>query len=187
MEQAVDEVELGGGRWTRITVVADQLPDNAPVFLLDRGLVVLVVGPTPGEGELFVPTVPQETGVEERAPVIRIDVEEREREAFAEGLEGGQDGKLALVRDGCALRPPLAMSVASSVWTNSPATVRHQIDLQKARNLLIPGRVGADRDLAFEEQSRLGRRPAPRAVLPALCRETSINGRRTQAADDLPE
>jgi hypothetical protein len=53
LEQAMGVVEGGARLSALVTVIADPLPDDVPVLLLDMGLVVLVVRPATIAGNIF--------------------------------------------------------------------------------------------------------------------------------------
>jgi hypothetical protein len=55
--EPIDAPELGIGGLGGEAVIADEVPDDGPVFLLGVGAVVFLPGPTAGEGDAALPAV----------------------------------------------------------------------------------------------------------------------------------
>ncbi len=53
--EAIDAGELGIGGFGGEAIIADELPDDGAVLLFDMGAVVLLPGPTAGEGDAALP------------------------------------------------------------------------------------------------------------------------------------
>ncbi len=66
-----------------------------PVLLLDMGVVVLLVGPAPGEADLPRVAVAIEMMVDELAAVVGVDVQDLEGQNLAHLGEGLDDPNLA--------------------------------------------------------------------------------------------
>ena len=74
----IQRVERGERGRRVIAVVAHQLADVGPVFLLDMRVVVLLVRPAARELNGTGPTVAIQVVVDELGPVVRIDPAQRE-------------------------------------------------------------------------------------------------------------
>jgi len=89
-------------------IVADPLPYVRPVFLLDVGVVIFVVGPASCEldGLFSFGKVSQEVIVEELASVIAIEAEDWEREDFFNVFDLFQDPGFSFSPDCTLFSPP---------------------------------------------------------------------------------
>lgn len=67
--EAVEELQL---LRRVIAVVAKRAPHDRPVLLLDEGAVVLLVGPTAGEGDLLLQAVAIQLVINELGTIVRI-------------------------------------------------------------------------------------------------------------------
>jgi len=70
-----------------VPVPADDLSDMRPVLLLDMGVVVLLVWPAPSESDPLALTVLEETVVDELAPVVRWERNEKSHNRIADPIE----------------------------------------------------------------------------------------------------
>ena len=75
--ELIDARELSIGRAGREAIIADELPDDGAVLLLDVGAVILLPGAAAGEGDPALPAVVVEALVDELAAVIAVEAEER--------------------------------------------------------------------------------------------------------------
>ncbi len=143
-------------------VVADQLPHDRTVLLLDEALVVLVGHPATGEGELFVGTVGQQFLIDELAAVVGVDPEQGEGEHAARPLQRMDDAMLGAMQQRQALGPGrghVGQGERAQEGTLRTATaVGDQVSLDEAWLDVGPLGEGTDRDLLFEQPSRLGGR-----------------------------
>jgi len=79
-------------------VVAGEASDQAAVLLLNVGVVVLVIGPPPGEGDVVGPAVTDEVGVEELRAVVGVDPGKREGEPLTNLVQRQKDPALAFAQ-----------------------------------------------------------------------------------------
>ena len=73
MEELFDLLAIGTRRF--VAVPADELADVGPVLLLDMGVVVLLLGPAPGEADLPIMAITVQIMVDELAAVVRCRIE----------------------------------------------------------------------------------------------------------------
>jgi hypothetical protein len=71
-----------------IAVVAGKVADDGVVLLFDVAVVVLAVGTTAGEGDVFILAVLPEVFVDELAAVIVVNAQKGKREMGAARLDG---------------------------------------------------------------------------------------------------
>src|SRR5262245_32535439 len=103
-------LRIGGARGE--TIIADEMPDNGAVLLLDVGIIVLLPRATAGEGNGMPPTVVQERAVSELRAVVTVQTDQRHGQPGPDPLDGPAHAVLALAPDRDQLDPGLAMSTA---------------------------------------------------------------------------
>jgi hypothetical protein len=113
----VQQAELGRGIEAEI---ADELSDVGPVLLLNVSPVVLVAGSRPGEGDLALGALLEKVGIDELGSVIRVDAQDREREALRRVVIASVTQTAAMFRTERFTAHPLATSVMVRVKQNSP-------------------------------------------------------------------
>src|SRR3989449_1016736 len=86
-EQPVEPLQDRERRARAVPVVADQAAHGQPVALLDPGLVVLAVGPAPGEAQPPAAAPREDELVEELAAIVTMPLAQREGEPGAEVLQ----------------------------------------------------------------------------------------------------
>jgi hypothetical protein len=98
--------------------------------------------------------------VQELAAIIGIQTEQNKGQSTADGFQRGEHIVLALAGHAHALGPAAGHvggdqreQVLAAI---ADAAMGHQVDLQEADALLVPGRPGADWYLRLEERTRLG-------------------------------
>jgi hypothetical protein len=72
-QRPIEFGELSIGEFAHEAIIADHLPDNLPVFLLDIALIVAAPRTPSGEGELFLFTESQQLCIDKLGSVVRID------------------------------------------------------------------------------------------------------------------
>ena len=87
-------------------VIANHLPDNLPVLLLDIALIVAASRTPSSEGDLFLFTKSQQFHIDKLGSVVRVDPQERKREQVLYSLEGSDDGRFSPVEERKSLGPP---------------------------------------------------------------------------------
>ena len=105
-QRPIEFVELSIGEQALEAVIANHLPDNLPVFLLDIALIVAASRTPSGEGNLFLFTKSQQLHIDKLGAVVRVDPQERKREQLLYSLESSDDGFLTSVEKWKALGPP---------------------------------------------------------------------------------
>src|SRR5438067_9955511 len=93
------------GRFTFNPLVANELRNDRAISLLDPALVVFVGDAAAGKSELFTSAVGHQLLIDELAPVIRVDPEQREWKQAARPLQRVHYSVLAPVQQWQALRP----------------------------------------------------------------------------------
>ena len=78
------------GHRAGVAVMTDEVADHGAVLLLDPGLVVLAVGPGPGELDAPLGAVLGESIVDEYAVVVRVDAFDGEGQLPSDGLQSCQ-------------------------------------------------------------------------------------------------
>jgi len=124
------------------------------------GLVIFLVLPRTGEGNVLLLAVAQEVAIDELHPVVGIDAQEWEREMLAQRHKGLKDSSLSAVEQGHAFAPTrgdvgeyqAVQVVTAGAW---PA-VGDEIDLDEAGLGLIPVSEGTDTDAFLEQSAWLG-------------------------------
>ncbi len=102
---AVQIVDRGDGLGRIIAVPAQELADVSPVFLLDVGVVVLLVRPAAGELDGVDLAIVPQVMIDELAAIIGVHAAQGEGQRTPELLKGGTHEALALAEDGVGLDP----------------------------------------------------------------------------------
>ena len=83
----VEVVERRDGLRRLVAVPADELADVGPVLLLDMGVVVLFIGPAPGEADLPVMAITVQIMVDELAAVVRWEGKKKSHNRITDPIE----------------------------------------------------------------------------------------------------
>ena len=110
--------------------MTDEVAGHGAVLLLNPGLVVLAVGPGPGEldaplsavvGESFVgESFVGESIVDEYAVVVRVDAFDWEGQLSPDGLQSCPTRDCSRASSGTASVQPVQISVATRLWIMEP-------------------------------------------------------------------
>lgn len=71
-----------------IAVVAGKVADDGVIFLFDVAVVVLAVGTTAGEGDVFILAILPEVFIDELAAVVAVNTQKGKREVGATRFDG---------------------------------------------------------------------------------------------------
>jgi len=174
-----------------IPEVPDCPADDAPVLLLHWSVVVLPVWTGPCLGDVLLMTVTDQMVVHELAPVIRMDAQEKEREAAANTSQGSEDLFLTLVPHCPGLGPPCChvgdVQGAGILPSGNTAFMGHQVHGDESRPGRVPLRSNLDRDLPQEEHAGTGVRMFPGFLLRTHVLEQSVTGGRTHAEEETTD
>ena len=88
-----------------IAVVAGNVPDDRVIFLFDVTVVVLAVGATPGEGDVFVLAVLHEVAVDELPTIVGVNAQKRKGELGPASFDGSKNVATGLIFRGLRLGP----------------------------------------------------------------------------------
>src|SRR5450759_3079027 len=126
--------------------------------------VVLVPRPRPGELQVMVLAVPEQLGVDKFRAVIAVNPAYRERQVLHHAPYRGEDVHLRLVAHALVLSPPSGdighRQREAELPTGVASLVSHQVDLHKARGVLVMISPRPHRDPGLQQRPRLGMRPA---------------------------
>ena len=154
--------------------------DHRIVFLLHIGVVILARGPGSAEADLFLLTKTNQVLVDELAAVVRSDPQPREGRALAQQLHRFQDPHLGLIAHRSDFRPACVHVRHIQGLTVIPPTLAslmaHQVHFQKTGAILLPVGETLDRNLVFEQRSRLGPTAPLETVLAPLGLQQPIDG-----------
>jgi hypothetical protein len=188
---AVDSGEglvLGGGVEA---VVADILPDAGEIFLFDEAVVVFLVGSATGKGDVMGIASGQEGTVDKFRAVVAVDAEEGEGESGMDVREGLQDPFLGFIEEGAEFDPAGRDVGGVQGQTKLPgipfAAVMDRIDLEKPRFSLVPGVMGTDGDMFFQEFSRFGATYAPGRELFPVVFQGPVNSGEAYRTELVPD
>src|SRR5713101_5188396 len=187
--EAIDAGELGIGGVGGEAIIADELADDGAVLLFDMGAIVLLPGPTAGEGDAALAAVVVQALVDELAAVIAVEPEQRHGQALAHAMQAPAHPLVPLAPDRLELDPG-GGDVHGAERTEikalrTAAAVGDEIDLEEPGAGVVPLREGADGDLVAEPG------PDPRGGGPARGSGGACGGEqpaergRTHVADEL--
>jgi hypothetical protein len=164
-----------------VAVVADCAANDGIVFLLDIAVVVLVIGPTAGEGDFLVFAVLFEVGVDELGAVVGVEAQERKGESGADSFDGGKNMATGLIFRGFRLGPACGHigqgECLAKVPVGTPAVVSDEIDLAEARTHVAPVSKRPDGNVVLQERPRTGGGASPELALAlGLGQETIHSG-----------
>jgi hypothetical protein len=182
------ELELPG---PVVAVVADRAANDGIVFLLDIAVVVLVIGPTAGEGDFLVFTVLFEVGVDELGAIVAVKAEEREGEPGADGGESVKDMTTGLIFRGFRLGPACGHigqgECLAKVPVGTPAVMSDQVGFAEARTGIVPLGKRPDRNVVLQERTRTGCGASPELALAFGRGQETVDGGRAGRNELLPD
>src|SRR5450756_676554 len=136
-------------------------------------------------------TVTEQVPVHELGPVIRMDAQEREREAAANTSQGSENLFLTLVPHCPGLGPPccnVGDVQQEGILSSGDATfMGHQVHGDEPRPGRVPLRSSLDRDLPQEEHAGTGVRVFPGFLLRTHVLEQPVTGGRTHAEEAVSD
>ncbi len=181
---AIEGVDRGHGLGGVIPIPAQQLPDVGPIFLLDVGIVVLLVGAPARKLDVMELAVAKEMVVDELGAVVGVEPAQWERHDRHDRGERVADAGLAFAHDRARF-DPAGVDVGEverigEFAIGRVAGVGNQIDLGKAGDGDRPV-IRLDRDVMLEKGPGLGAAIQPTLELTFLRGEMAVNGPR---ADD---
>ena len=131
-ESVIESGQLSAGSFPFVAEIADGLSHDVPVLLFDVTLIVLSIRTTAREGDLTLPTVPQQVGVDEFAAVVAVQAQKGKGETRTHSLDGGRDLELTLVEESDALGPPGGDigegQAVKELALDALATMSHEVD-----------------------------------------------------------
>jgi len=148
-----------------VAQVTQGLAHVGPIFTLDVGIVVLVIGAGTGEGKPLPLTVAVKEMIDELAAVVAVDPMPKEGGSPPDGLDGREDSLLTLATD-CFSLPPARGDLhcaegIEEVPGGRGTTVLDQVYFQEAELSGFPA-IQLDGDLLVKE--RTGTRETPLAL-----------------------
>ena len=168
VDQHPEPVQRGTFLGGVVPVVEAVFADEVVVLRLDGGLVVLLVGPGPGEEDLQV-RGPRDDGlVEELAAVVEVQSGDLERHLLHAGLQRAEDVDVSVVAHGAGEHPPGVdvgeVQGAGELALQDRAAVRDSVALEEPRLGLDLVAGPADPDRGPQQRRRLRGRHAPDLV-----------------------
>src|SRR5450759_4678115 len=136
-------------------------------------------------------TLTEQVPVHELGPVLRMDAQEREREAAANTSQGIEDLFLTLVPHCPGLGPSrddIGDVQGAGILSSGDATfMGHQVHGDEPRPGTVPLRSSLDRDLPQEEHAGTGVRVFPGFLLRTHVLEQAVTGDRTHAEKEVTD
>src|SRR5450830_987117 len=136
-------------------------------------------------------TVTDQVVVHELAPVLRMDAQEREREAAANTSQGIEDMSLTLVPHGPGLGPACChirdVQQEGILSSGNTAFMRHQEGSDEPWPGRVPLSSSLDRDLLQEEHAGTRVRMFPGFLLRAYVLEQPVTGGRTHMEKEVTD
>src|SRR5437660_1150185 len=180
-EQAVDPSQLRIGGPRGVAIVADERADDRAVLLFDVSAVVLAVGPAAGEHDALAPAVVVQRAIDELRAIVTVQPAQGNGQATADLMQRRLDACVALAPDGLQLDPARGdVDRAQGMQEEAAAvlaTMRDEIDLEKAWPGVVPLGEGADGDLLLEPSARLRRAPTTAGRQPPRGGQQPFQGR----------
>lgn len=177
----VELVEQGNHVGMVQAVIANPLSYVGPVFLLDMGIVILVIGSasrklnrTPSIGEVTYQVV-----IEELGSVVAVEATDRKGKHCFHVRDLFKDASLTLAPDSTLLGPSRGDidkvdGIDIHAGGGFPA-MSHRVGLKEARPRFVP-LVGGNGDLLSQQRSRLGCRSSPLCVLASDGLQETVHG-----------
>jgi hypothetical protein len=161
--------------------VADDLSHHYPIFLLHEALVSFLIRASSREGDLLTYTIGGDLFVDKFSAVVGVESQDGKRKERPGTLEGSQDRFSPTVEQGQTLRP-LGGDIGQRdrvevAALRVPSTMGNQINLQEAWFGLVPLGERADRNLLFEQRTRLSGRKAVGVGVAIRLQEAICGGR----------
>ena len=137
-----------------IAVVAGKVTDDGVVLLFDVAVVVLAVGTTAGEGDVFILAVLPEVFVDELAAVVAVNAQKGKRELGAARFDGLKNIATGLVFRDFRLGPGgghIGEGQGEGKDTvGTSAVMTDKIGLAEARTDIVPVGKCPDRDMMLQ-------------------------------------
>jgi hypothetical protein len=186
-DEFIELLKLDVGGLGCVAVVSDEAADDGAVFLLDVGIVVLLVGSATGEGNRFTSTEFQQGVVDEFGPVVGIPAQEGKRESLTHMADTSENAVSTLSPNGLELHPGRANVHCAQRGQiearRRVAAMSDEIALEKSRSGVVPVGEGSNGDLALEQGSGSRRTVGSGRIELTSSSQESVEGRRT----DLPQ
>ena len=156
-EQAEDTVQFGEDEQLGIGIkasVADGFADDRVVLLFDEATVIFAIGAAAGESNLVIETVLEEFGVNKLTAVVRVNALKGKRELGTDISKGLQDPPAGFGLQ-CPCFGPTRCHIGhvkgmDDIRARNAAIMSHEVNFDKAGELLIPLGEGADGDLMLQ-------------------------------------
>src|SRR5512144_1467473 len=164
--EPIDAPELCIGRLRGEAIIADELPHDGAVLLLDVGAVVLLPGAAASKGDAPLPAVVVQAVVDELTAVVAIEAEERHGQALPHPMHGPADALVALTPDRVEFDPGGGdvdgAEGAEVEALRTTAAVGDEIDFEKAGPGVVPLGKRAEGNLMAEPGPQASRGGATR-------------------------
>jgi len=174
-----------------IAIVPDGLADDGVVLLLDVAVVVFVIGPAAGKGDLLLETVPVELIIDELTAVVRVQAEQPEGEVALDLLESVEDIGLGLIFQGFHLHPcrgDIGEGEGLGVLAKACSpVVGNEVRFAEAWTCVVPVGEGPDGDMVFEQRPGTRARSTLQTRLRPGRGQEPVNGGRTDGEQQLAE
>jgi hypothetical protein len=183
--EAVKLLKCQEGRPGAIAIMPDESADGQPVALLDIGLIVLAVAPSPGHSDSLVSAPADKPLIEELRPIVDVPFLQREWESSTDVADSTSNPFQTEPPDGLQLGPAgsnIHGSQGGEAETcDGLAAVEHKVTLQGPWGSILPLSESSQRDLFLQCVGRGGlmtMRLAAEAVSGGL--EQAIDGGRAK-------
>src|SRR5262249_44990078 len=148
---------------------------------LDPGLVVLAIGPAPGEADAVALTPAKQAGVDEFAAIVTVPLAQGERQALGDGLDPAGDPLLVQAPDRLQVGPGgghVDRDERGAILSRGglPA-MQDEVALQRARRHAGPLAPGAQRDPGPEGGEGRGEAPGLAWAAAAQRAQQPVEGR----------
>src|SRR5262249_44572439 len=103
--QVIHPLQLREGGFGDEAIIANEVPDDRPVLLLDVRAVVFLPGPAAGKRDAVALTPRQQMAVDEFAAVVAVEPHQRHGQPLAHAMYGAAHALLVLAPDGVEFHP----------------------------------------------------------------------------------
>src|SRR5262245_57623949 len=152
--ELVDASELRIGGFGGAAIIADELPDDGAVLLLDVRTVVLLPGAAARKHNALAPPVVEQRAVDELRPVVAVEAGQGHRQAFANLVHAAAPARLALAPQGLQFDPAGRdidrTEREQEEVARGAATMSDQIDFEEAGARVVALGERANGDLLLE-------------------------------------
>ena len=168
----IERVQRRHGGRRVVAPIPHELPDVRPVFLLDVGVVVLLVRAAAGELNLERLAVAVEMIVDELGAIVGVNAAQPEGQGLPDLLQGRLDAAFPAAEHGPRFDPRRVdighVQRMGELAVGPMAGMGHQVQLREARDRHIPV-IGLQRDVVLEQGPGL-RPPVAAGPEPSLDR-----------------